>query len=660
MFESDSPRDSRSTVNSRYIGILALLAFALGVYARFRALDSAPLAIDEYFIARSVENILAHGGLPAFDCGGFYTRGLLLQYLAAPLVLLGVSLAEAPRIIAASSSLVALPAAYIIGRRLGGPALGWIAIILLSLSLWSVEIARFGRMYAPFQAVFLWYVVCFLSRVVDGRRRAGYAMAALTLVAVLIWEGGVLLALTNALPFLLPQGRRRLRDDWIEILLFLLVLVLSYALIAVDFRALTGPPALPADYDDSLPDGPYDALRVVVPLWVYLRTHVSWQIALLVPLVPTCLALRALASYSQSFATRVLLLVMLCAAAIHQFAAAAVVLLLAWLMGLVAATDIRSRPARLAYIAIATWFGYWLCLSFRIYPSATETSGQRLLHVIYPLVQHPDVLGQILRPWIGSDPVLFVTCVALLSLAIQQLSSGAAFVLSDFRSVLILFFCLLFAAAAGDAPRHETRYVFFLFPLALLMSTAALQAWLRAPFRSGLSRTAALMVFIGALLVSRDFRIVQLLHVGDPDSAFRFDLPPAQQAHMVIREDSPRLAAWLRVNAVPQDVVVSAFQSLDYYYPGLAYFYVARTDFNFASYACRAGTRDRWSNRPLLQSTAEIAALTESHGRTFLVTYSDRVTEMRAALASYQPEVVWQRGHLAVLRLTAPSASQGG
>jgi hypothetical protein len=146
MFESDSSRDTRSVANSRYIGILGLVALALGVYARFRALDSAPLAIDEYFIARSVQNILAHGGLPAFDCGGFYARGLLLQYLAAPLVLMGVPLTEAPRIVAASSSLVALPAAYIIGRRLGGPALGWIAIILLSLSLWTVEMARFGRM----------------------------------------------------------------------------------------------------------------------------------------------------------------------------------------------------------------------------------------------------------------------------------------------------------------------------------------------------------------------------------------------------------------------------------------------------------------------------------------------------------------------------------
>jgi hypothetical protein len=329
-------------------------------------------------------------------------------------------------------------------------------------------------------------------------------------------------------------------------------------------------------------------------------------------------------------------------------------------MGLVAVTEIWSRSARLAYTAMAIWFGYWLCLSFTIIPSVTEPFGPRLLHVIYPLVQHPDALGQILRPWIRSDPVLFLTCVALLSLAIQQTAAGVAFVRSDYRVVLSLFFCLLFAAAAGDAPRHETRYVFFLFPLALLLSTAALQSWLSVPSHSRLARTAALVVFIGALLFSRDFRIVHLLQVGTPDSAFRFDLPPAQQAHMVIREDSPRLAAWLRVHARPQDVVVSAFQSLDYYYPGLAYFYVARADFNFASYACRAGTLDRWSNRPLLQSTAEIAALTAAHGRTFLVTYSDRVADMSTALASYRPELVWQRGHLAVLRLGTPAAPEGG
>src|SRR5579872_1341125 len=66
---------------------LAACALAVGVFARLKGLGAAPMAVDEYFIVRSTQNLLKHGW-PAFDCGGIYSRGLLLQYPAALLDLL--------------------------------------------------------------------------------------------------------------------------------------------------------------------------------------------------------------------------------------------------------------------------------------------------------------------------------------------------------------------------------------------------------------------------------------------------------------------------------------------------------------------------------------------------------------------------------------------
>ena len=62
---------------------IMLLALIGGVYFRLKGLGKPPFAIDEYYIATSVQNILKHG-LPQFECGGYYVRGLLLQYLAVP------------------------------------------------------------------------------------------------------------------------------------------------------------------------------------------------------------------------------------------------------------------------------------------------------------------------------------------------------------------------------------------------------------------------------------------------------------------------------------------------------------------------------------------------------------------------------------------------
>src|ERR1700733_4537770 len=160
-----------STIGRPSRSLIALAAFAAacvacGVFARFVGLGKWPLAIDEYYFARSVQNVL-HFGIPEFPCGGLYVRGVLLQYGSALLQWVGLSAELAPRLIAAVCSLIALPAVFKIGRRMGGRDVGLIAVAVLALSVWEIEIGRFGRMYAPFQALFAWYIVFFLDYVID-------------------------------------------------------------------------------------------------------------------------------------------------------------------------------------------------------------------------------------------------------------------------------------------------------------------------------------------------------------------------------------------------------------------------------------------------------------------------------------------------------------
>ncbi len=83
-------RRNKLTIASyrRVVQVCALAAIAIGVYSRFSGLGVWPLTTDEYFIVRSVDNILQHG-IPEFNCGGYYMRGLTLQYLIASLLALG-------------------------------------------------------------------------------------------------------------------------------------------------------------------------------------------------------------------------------------------------------------------------------------------------------------------------------------------------------------------------------------------------------------------------------------------------------------------------------------------------------------------------------------------------------------------------------------------
>ena len=186
------------------LGVL-IVALVMGLYGRFAGLGLWAFGVDEFYISRSIDHVL-NTGLPRFLCGGYYTRGLAYQYVVALVRHWSVSPEFAGRVVSAAWSLVGLPAAYLIGRRLGGRTLGLTLLIILSVSVWEIEMARFARMYAPFQSVFLWYLVFFLRYTVDRERSALIPMALLSILGVLTWEGGALLGLANLLPGAAPKS----------------------------------------------------------------------------------------------------------------------------------------------------------------------------------------------------------------------------------------------------------------------------------------------------------------------------------------------------------------------------------------------------------------------------------------------------------------------
>jgi len=92
------------------------------------------------------------------------------------------------------------PAAYILGKRSHSATAGLLTVTILVASLWAIELARFGRMYTPFQAIFTWYLVYFVRYVVDQDRRALWPMLILSVFGALVWEGGIFILALNAVP----------------------------------------------------------------------------------------------------------------------------------------------------------------------------------------------------------------------------------------------------------------------------------------------------------------------------------------------------------------------------------------------------------------------------------------------------------------------------
>ena len=148
-----------------------LLFIVIGLYFRLKGLGKWPFTNDEYYVAKSVRNILENG-MPSFDCGGYYVRGILYQYLMVPFVALGFRDELAFRLVPVISYVIAIPALYQLGKRTSGAVLACLVVASFSISLVEIELSRFARMYMPFQALFLWYLLFLYKAVLEQDRTA--------------------------------------------------------------------------------------------------------------------------------------------------------------------------------------------------------------------------------------------------------------------------------------------------------------------------------------------------------------------------------------------------------------------------------------------------------------------------------------------------------
>jgi len=633
---------------------LAIAAVGAGIYWRFKGLGTAPFAIDEYYLARSIENVL-RSGIPAFKCGGLYMRGIVLQYSAAALQHGGFTAELAPRFISAICSLLAFPAVFILGGRRHGRIVGLLAVTIIALSVWEIEMARFGRMYAPFQAVFLWYLVFFLRYTVDRDRRALWPMIALSALGPLVWEGGVFLPLTNILSVFLPRWPDRLkREEWIYLVGCTALLVLAVWFVTADFRGYKAD-SWPPGYQRSLTAvaaDPLAAFRLPVSA---LRQHAGWFALAIAPLLIACFALRWIWTLRTRPYLVVGLLAALLAAIAHQFLIVLAVGLLLLLTRLTTWNELFNRRAWSFHVAIGLLALFWVAFGI----AATDWSAlefashaRRVAMLAYGLFQFPDFIGVVIRPWARAVPHLGAVLLLLVAIAMYRAARHDD-VSTYERAFLTVFLVLVLAASASHPPRQETRYVFFLYPLALIIALGTISRFAATLTGEG-AVTAGITsaIALGGFTLSEDFQPSHLAHIDEPAEVFRAGMSPDMQSHLVIRQDFRSLALWLGQHRSEHDLVINGVHGFDRYFPEIDYFFVEEQDPNFADWSCRRGTIERWGNYPLLYSVDGLATKLATTHAGYLVAFNYDRDALLASLVSLHPRIAESTGDVMIVALS--------
>jgi hypothetical protein len=570
---------------------------------------------------------------------------LALQYATALLQWAGLSAELAPRLLAAVSSLVVLPAAYKIGRRLGGQEVGLLAVAVLGLSVWEVEIGRFGRMYAPFQALFAWYVVFFLNYVIDRDRRALAPMLLLSVLGFAVWEGGLFLVLTNFLPpFIAHPDGRLSRRDWFYLAGCSLLLLPAYMLTIADLRTTGSEPTLPPDYVEP-PDTPsLSRLDAAIMPWTTLSSHLVWAIAALLPVtLVVYAAVRELRTRlkppARPLAALATLLILGCAA-LQQFQLALGLLIIFILLGILDGRALVSPSSRPLHVALLACLLFWT--AFGLGTHDWYAPGLSPLHKVlllgYEFVRFPDTVRQVAMPWARTVPLLALGLFILVGASCLRAVARFADTPRLERVLLALFVILLLAASASNPPRHETRYVFFLYPFAVIFSIVTLGRAVRAMLgQTRIAAATAALACIAAFVLSEDFRPAHLWNIDTEAVNFRIGMGGRLAGHYHPRSDVRAAATWLQAHAVPgQDIVIDSFPGVDFYYRRSDFYFVAAADPRFEVWSCRHGTTQRWSNLPMIHSYDTLVAKAATGRRVWMVLES---SGMQQILAKFPPGV---------------------
>ena len=638
------------------LGIIAALALLAGLYGRFKGIGTWPLGVDEFYVSRSVDNIL-RSGLPGFSCGGYYTRGLLYQYVVAGIRLLGSSPEFAGRLVAGLSSLAVLPAAYLLGKRVDGPLVGWLAAILLCVSVWEIEMARFARMYAPFQAVFVWYTVCFLCYTVDRKNAALGWMAGLSVLGVLLWEGGVLLGFANIFAVLMLHDRGRLRASHAWRLAGLSVLVVLLFLATHDLRGFAPVPQGAAPVADQ---GSHGIVHLAAAFFAPLAPHWRWAgVAGVIPLLLAGASLRWIWAQRVRWLTAAGLCCVLLAGALHLFTLAAGFLVLLLMTGLIGWEELTARAARFFWMTLGALLVFWWVFAVFSAPGSASLAA-----VVHLLVGFPDVYDGVFRPWLRTLPWLSAGMGIALAVmgwrAVRRRGTAPDTVAS--LAGLIVFIVLVVGAIPTN--RIETRYTFFLYPVLIVLSVAALVALFQT--QRVLRRVPMVIAAAIPLLCFAAAEDFQPHHIAAVDSArvnFRVGMSPALAAHFYPRSDLRAAGQWLRSHVQRGDVVISGIPSLDPYYGDFNYFFLSDGDGRYEDYLCRDGRTERWTHHAVLYTLNALDTLLDAGHPVFATVYPETEQVLLAVAPSKGWSVVrvWASvdGNSDVLRIAKQRPSAG-
>jgi hypothetical protein len=589
------------------LSVLGIIFVAIGVYFRAQSLGKFPFAIDEYYFYSSVKLILENG-LPKFDCGGYYSRGILLQYLTAPFIYFTENQELAARIPTVIFSALTFPAVYLIGRDCHSRIAGVIAVFLFAFSIWQIEFARFARMYAPFQMVFLWQVMLFIRPNFPSRNSNINLSSLLAIIATLFYAGGIFCVALAFFNIILHQKSFKILEYFPASIAACLAVLLN----TIPFRHLGAIQPLPANEylqksETALTQLAANNLPIDLPGWLAISSH-SFSILilfLLCTLFSIIFIINVFKNIHINILEKCLLSIIPLTLLLNQFLLTT---------GLFTIYLLITKNWRELYKILASKIGMlyltsttlWIIICFIYLVLSQEAYGAlNLIKVIFNnFFSYPDVYFDVFKQW--QKPMPIHTTISILAIALFSFlciidRSSKCIKKRHFFSVLILL-CLLVAII--NTPYNTSRYSYFLSPIIQIIIAICITTF-SLYINNKFSKLLIIIVSTSAVFyLSEDYRLNHVLSIDSYKINHRQVYDNKYTEHLYPRYDYISIANYININAGESDLIITTTPVIEYYLENKtkAEYFITPDNSEFINHSVCNGKMETWSKLPLIYS----------------------------------------------------------
>ena len=615
----------------------------LGVFARIDALGDRPLAEDEYYFVKSVQSILENG-IPDFPTGGYYKRGLPIQYLTAASILTFGETEFAYRFPVLVFSFASIFLVFVYSRRHLDWFMALSLVLVLLLSSWHVEFSRFARMYMAFQCTTLIFLIVVDQVYFQDKWHLRYLPHVIAFVGVLTHSLGIFLTPLLFIPLISGSFRGRFPTSGHRagfIFWSLLTTLICLIFVKFDFRNFGVVNRFPEGFTPlDVPTFRFPAF----PFWSFSSDPLINFLVVFGTVSVVVIGLMALKLRGWPITTiDGVLALLIVFAFFHQFLLCFILLFFLILRHETYRYHFKSRQFMISLGIALTLILAWIAYALKSKAWITRVDGGEF-GLIWSLRRTffgwPDLYTPFYLQW---SQELSLVLTFLVIAVVYQVCVNLKKISWDFLrnpAFLIIFVCLCFGIL--NSKHTSTRYMFFIYPLILLVISLSVSESVRGLAkkigynRKFLVSAVSAFIFVGGFALTEDFNPRHLLNIGSENVTFRLKGYQKFRDLWYPRYDFRSPALFLNQKVKPEkgtQIIFVGVTPVTHYFKG----------HNYAVYSPRKelidsrekGTVELWTNMPMITGHEELRRYTRDAKTLWLVRRTDRRVPL------FQVEEVW-------------------